>query len=73
VKAFWFHYNKPESRKAGHPVMTLHYEGKCHYVRSIVCDVPTKTRERNSQPHVVVVGKGVVEFIGNEAHIRESV
>lgn len=73
MKAFWFHYNKPESRKAGHPVMTLHYEGKCHYVRSIVCDVPTKTRERNSQPHVVVAGKGVVEFIGNEAHIRESV
>jgi len=69
VKSFWFHYNKPESKRIGHPVLTLHYEGKCHYVRSLSIDVPTYTRERSAQPHIVVAGRGVVSIDGDRAHI----
>ena len=71
MKSFWFHYNKPESKRRGHPVLTLHYEGRCHYVRSIVCNVPTYTRERSTQPHVVVAGKGAVIIDGGIARIEE--
>lgn len=72
MKSFWFHYNKPASKQAGHPVLTLHYQGRCHLVRSIVCDVPTRTRERSSQPHLVVAGKGYAQFEGDSAWIRSE-
>ena len=70
ARSFWFHYNKPEAARAGHPVMTVHYAGKCHLVRSISIEVPTETRERNTQPRMVIAGKGFVTFEGDHAHIR---
>lgn len=72
MKAFWYHYNKPASKRAGYPILTLHYEGKCHMVRSIDCQVPTYTRERSSQPNLVVAGKGVVVFDGSTARIERA-
>lgn len=72
MAAFWFHYNKPESRKAGHPVMTVHHKGACHFVRFIVCSVPVRSRERNSQPHVVMAGSGNVRIAGSTAYIEEE-
>lgn len=71
-KAFWFHYNKPASKAAGHPVLTLHYEGACHLVRSVTCEVPTHTRERQRQPHVVVAGVGYAHFSGDHVVITEG-
>lgn len=68
--AFWFHYNKPEARRRGHPVMTVHYRGACHMVRHVACDVPLRTRERNSQPHVVMAGRGSVEIVDGTAYIK---
>jgi hypothetical protein len=68
--AFWFHYNKPEASRRGHPVMTVHYRGACHMVRSIQCAVPITTRERTSQPRVVMAGKGAIEFADDTAYIR---
>lgn len=72
MSAFFYHYNKPASRKAGHPVLTVHCQGICHLVRHIECHVPTKTRERKTQPHVVVAGKGTVAISGETAYITNE-
>jgi hypothetical protein len=37
MAAFYFHFNKPETRKRGVPVMTVHYKGQCLLVESIDC------------------------------------
>lgn len=59
-RVFWFHYNKPESRRQGRAVMTVHYKGGCIPVHNIQCSVPTWTHHRNSQPHCVIKGRGMV-------------
>ena len=53
---FWYHYNKPASRKAGHPLFTVHYRNKCWITKSIVCSVATETHTRIRQPYAVVRG-----------------
>lgn len=72
MSAFWFHYNKPASRQAGHPVLTVHYKGQCHLVRGILCGVPVRSRERSTQPHVVIAGRGTVRIEGDTAVIEEE-
>ena len=72
MTAFWFHYNKPASKKAGHPVMTVHHKGACLMVRSIVCTVPVCSRERKTQPHVVMAGIGTVRIAGDAAYISQE-
>lgn len=69
-KAFWFHYNKPMSAKAGHPILTIHYSGACHFVTEIDCEVPIKTRIRKSQPRCVIAGKGIIEIKDGKAVIK---
>jgi mannose-6-phosphate isomerase-like protein (cupin superfamily) len=71
LKAFWFHYNKPESRKHGKNILTVHYEGKCHIVEDIKCNVPTETRHRNTQPYCVLAGKGNLIIKDKKAFIYE--
>lgn len=61
-KAFWFHYNKPASRMLGKTQITVHYDGKCHIVDNVICNVPTKGRHRKTQPYWVMCGK-TSEFI----------
>ena len=56
MAAFWFHFNKPESRRRGRPIMTLHHKKKCHFVELIECNVPVWTRHRKTQPVVVMAG-----------------
>ncbi len=56
-RTFWFHYNKPESKKSGTPKLTVHYNRTCYVVDHIECEVPTKTHHRNKQPHCVLRGK----------------
>jgi len=60
-RRFFYHYNKPASRKAGRPVLTLHWLDKCHLVSRVVCKTETETHERKTQPCCVVRGwaKGV--------------
>lgn len=60
-RAFWFHYNKPASARAGSPRLTVHYKGQCHVVRGVECMVPVHSRLRKSQPHVVMAGVGRLE------------
>jgi hypothetical protein len=53
---FWFHYNKPESTKAGKPKLTLHYRGTCHILDKIETQVPIETKNNKTQPRCVVRG-----------------
>ena len=72
MTAFWFHYNKPASQRAGHSVMTVHHKGVCLCVRNIVCSVPVRSRERNAQPRVVMAGTGAVRIAGDTAYIEKE-
>ena len=58
--SFFYHYNKPASSAAGRPQLSIHYRGKCHIVDEITCAVPTRSKVRKTQPHVVIVGKGTL-------------
>ena len=55
-RRFWFHYNKPASRKEGINVLTLHWRGACCKVHAIRCAVATESHNRNSQPHCIIRG-----------------
>lgn len=72
MSAFFFHYNKPASRQAGHPVMTVHYQGKCLLARGVVCSVPVRSRERKQQPRLVMAGRGLVSIVDGTAFISEE-
>jgi len=54
---FFYHYNKPASKKAGKPVISVHYHNKCFLVDNIFCNVFTHGRIRKSQPYFVMTGK----------------
>jgi hypothetical protein len=56
-RVFFFHYNKPASRSANAPKMTVHYKGVCHIVDHINCSVSVHTHHNKNQPHVVLKGK----------------
>jgi len=56
-RVFFFHYNKPASRSANSPKMTVHYKGVCHIVDHIICDVCVHTHHNKKQPHVILKGK----------------
>lgn len=57
MTAFFFHYNKPKSKAAGTPIISLHYKQQCFFIKNIECAVPTKGRIRNTQPYFVIAGK----------------
>ena len=54
---FFFHYNKPLSKKAGKPIITLHFKNKCYMVENIVCNASTYGHLNKSQPFFVIKGK----------------
>lgn len=51
---FWFHYNKPASRVANKPQITLHFNKTCHIIDNIECKVPTYGNIRKRQPYFVL-------------------
>lgn len=59
-RAFFFHYNKPASRQAGKPVISVHWKGACHFVDNVDVRVPVKGRIGKRQPYFVMAGRGVV-------------
>jgi len=57
MKARWFvHYNKPESKRQGHAIMTLHFGNVCHLVRNVSIKTPCESHIRKTQPHCVIRG-----------------
>lgn len=53
---FYYHLNKPETKRVGHPIWTLHWRGKCHMLDYIISFVPTETKANRRQPWAVVRG-----------------
>lgn len=68
--SFYFHYNKPASKKAGKNILSIHYRGACHTVNNIECKVPISTKHRKRQPHCVLVGRGHITFEDMKAIIE---
>ena len=64
--AFWFHYNKPESKKRGANVLTVHCQKQCLMIHELDVKVPTKLRHRKTQPHAVLAGRGRVKIDRNK-------
>lgn len=59
--SFFYHYSKPASKACGRPQLSIHYRKQCHIVDGIECNVPTKSKIRKTQPHVVIAGKGTLK------------
>jgi len=53
---FFFHYNKPESRKQGRNVLTVHWQNACIPVNNIKVNVPTESHKQKQQPNCVIRG-----------------
>jgi len=53
---FFFHYNKPASRAAKKPQISVHYRGVCHIVDNIACFEPCAGRVNKRQPYFVMGG-----------------
>ena len=56
LKRFFFHYNKPESRKQGRNVLTVHWKNSCIPVNHLKINVPIESHTQKSQPHCVMRG-----------------
>lgn len=71
MKVFFFHFNKPSSKKVGKPQITLHHNKCCHIVDNVVINVKTWGRiNTKRQPHFVVVGKCKnLKIIDRIAHV----
>jgi hypothetical protein len=69
-KAFWFHFNKPASKAAKKPQITLHWNDSCHILDNIVCQVPISGRIRKNQPRWVIAGRGKVTIENGVATIN---
>ena len=54
---FFFHFNKPESKKKQKPQISVHYKKTCYIVDNVVCNVKTTGRVRKKQPLFVMAGK----------------
>ena len=57
MPAFFFHYNKPASKQAKKPVISLHFQKQCHLVDNVIVNVPTQGKIRKTQPFFVITGK----------------
>ncbi len=71
MRAFFFHYNKPASKKAGSPIISIHYKKQCILVKNVICSVPTRGKIRKTQPFFVMAGKAnSIEVLDEIAYIR---
>lgn len=69
-RSFYFHYNKPQSQRTGHPVISVHISGVCHFVKNIKCTVPTQGRLSARQPRFVMHGKcKTFEIVDDVAYV----
>jgi len=55
---FFFHYNKPQSKKFGSPMVTVHYKGQCIVGKAndLIVKVETEGKINKKQPVFVMQG-----------------
>ncbi len=56
-KMVFLHYNKPASRAAKKPLMSVHFNKKCYVVDHIHCNVALETSHRKRQLYCVLKGQ----------------
>ncbi len=56
-RVFFFHYNKPASRAAKRPQISVHWQKKCLIVDNVDIQVPTWGHKNKRQPFFVMKGK----------------
>lgn len=55
-RRFWYHYNKPESKKQGRNVITVHWKDTCYPVNKVICNVSTESHDQKTQPYCIIRG-----------------
>jgi hypothetical protein len=71
TRVVWWHYNKPATLAAGEVRLAIHWMGKCHAVRGVVCDVPCWSHPKKQQPRCVMKARANgVEIVGAIAFVR---
>jgi hypothetical protein len=53
---FYFHYNKPYSKRYGTHKWSVHWRDTCYITDKIICNVPTISKLNKRQPYVVMRG-----------------
>jgi hypothetical protein len=55
---YFFHYNKPLSRKLGKQMITLHFKNKCHFLEGdkFICKTECEGKVNPTQPVFVMQG-----------------
>jgi hypothetical protein len=54
---FFYHLNKPETKKLGKVVWSIHYRNQCILANHLDIRVPTESREQTTrQPYAKMVG-----------------
>jgi hypothetical protein len=67
-RVFFFHYNKPASKQAGRPRISVHWNKTCYIVDNVECDAPIKGHINKRQPYFVMKGLGVVYIVNFGQH-----
>ncbi len=57
MKVFYFHYNKPASKRAKKVQISVHYDKQCIIVDNVICNVQTFGKINKTQPYFVMKGK----------------
>jgi hypothetical protein len=53
---FFFHYNKPESKRQGKTIWSVHWKNTCFLVDEIKCTRPCVSKNNKRQPYAVMQG-----------------
>jgi hypothetical protein len=65
-RSFFFHYNKPASKSAGRPKLSVHFRDTCYIVDKVVCHVGVESKNNKRQPHCVMKGKAFLVEVKEE-------
>ncbi len=68
-RVFFFHYNKPASKKANKTMWSVHWNNACYIVENIDCRVPVLSKTNKRQPFATMKGKGRVKVNNKTAVI----
>lgn len=53
---YFYHYNKPLSKRLGKTMWSVHFRGKCSMVENIACFTQAFSKTNKTQPFAVMQG-----------------
>lgn len=72
-KVFFYHYNKPASRAAKKPLLSVHFNKQCHIVDHVTCNPLSYSVHRKTQPFCVMKGKCFGVKIIDEETLKRAI